>query len=412
MLFKDERFGMFIHFGLYSHVGWQEQYQLRMNVPKEEYIKLQKVFDPSDFDADKIVKFAKDSGAQYVCFTTKHHDGFCMWDTKYTEYNIMNTPYGKDVLREIADACEKYDIKLELYYSVPDWNYKHSVNDGSQYHRLKNPNPGDEPDERLYIKYIKKQMFELCTNYGKIYSIFWDIPPVLRDESINSYVRSLQPHILFNDRGYSKGDYSTPEREEKIRCANFERLCEACQSVGAQSWGYRVNEDYFTPQFLISSMSSVLIKGGNYLLNVGPDGKGNLTEESKQIFAAVGDWYKRIYESIVNTTYYHVGGFDYTVKDTAVYLHLPSACGCSGFILKPFDVAPKRAIVLNDGREIEAKVCFNPWDYDNNENKPHLHISGIPAKDFLHENIVIKMEFDNISDFLSQINKEVSEIIL
>ena len=412
MLFKDERFGMFVHFGLYSHIGWQEQYQLRMNVPKEEYIKLQGVFNPEEFDADALVKFAKDSGAQYICFTTKHHDGFCMWDTKYTDYNIMNTPYGKDILKEIAGACAKYDIKLELYYSIPDWHHKNSINDGIASHSLSKPNPGDEPNEDLYIEYIKNQMSELCSNYGKIYSIFWDIPPSHRDKSVNDFVRRLQPHIMFNDRGYDKGDYSTPEREERIKAAEFSRLCEACQSVGAQSWGYREEEDYFTPQSIIASMSSILIKGGNYLLNVGPDGKGNLPEDSKRIFATAGDWYKRIHESLVDTKYFHVGGFDYTVRENTVYLHLPPACGCCGFILKPFTVAPCKATLLNDGREIDAKVVYSPWDYDKEKNIPHLHIGKLPVEEFLHENMVVKMEFDDVAEFLSQMFEEVKNAIL
>ncbi len=412
MLFKDERFGMFVHFGLYSHVGWQEQYQLRMNVPKEEYIKLQDVFNPEEFDADALVKFAKDSGAQYICFTTKHHDGFCIWDTKYTDYNIMNTPYGKDILKEIAGACEKYDIKLELYYSIPDWHHRNSINDGVASHSLSKPNPGDEPNEDLYIEYIKNQMSELCSNYGKIHSIFWDIPPLRRDKSVNDFVRSLQPHILFNDRGYDKGDYSTPEREERIKAAEFSRLCEACQSVGAQSWGYREEEDYFTPQSIIASMSSILIKGGNYLLNVGPDGKGNLPEDSKRIFATAGDWYKRICESLVDAKYFHVGGFDYTVRENNVYLHLPPACGCRGFSLKPFTVAPRKATLLNDGREIEAKVVYSPCDYDKEKNIPHLHVRKLPAEEFLHENMVVKMEFDDVAEFLSQTFEKVKKTIL
>lgn len=412
MLFQDERFGMFIHFGIYSHAGWHEQHQLRLQVSKEEYTKLRDVFDPAEFDAEQIVRFAKEAGAQYLCFTAKHHDGFCMWDTKYTDYNIMNTPYGKDILKQIADACEKYSLKLEIYYSVPDWNHKNSVNDGSEYHLLKQPNPGDEPNEDLYIEYVKNQMRELCTNYGKIYSIFWDIPPVRRDPSVNAFVRQLQPHILFNDRGYDSGDYSTPEREARMRNASFDRLCEACQSVGAQSWGYRTEEDYFTPQYIIASMSSILMKGGNFLLNIGPDGSGRLPEISKQIFSAVGDWYKRIYESIVGTRYFCAGGFNYTAKENTVYLHLPAACGCRGFILKPFRVAPKRAVLLNNGQEVEAKVCFSPWDYDGDQNIPHLHIGKLPAEEFLHENMVVKMEFEDASLFLADIDKATGKEIL
>lgn len=409
MLFKDERFGMFIHFGIYAENGWHEQDQLRRNIPKEEYVKLRDIFNPYRFDADEIVGFAKVSGAQYICFTTKHHDGFCMWNTKYTDYNIMNTPFGRDILKELSVSCEKNGIKLELYYSIPDWNHKNSLNLGREYHQLRKPNPGDEPNEELYIEYIKKQMRELLTNYGKIHAIFWDIPPERRDESVNEFVRSFQPHILINDRGYDKGDYSTPEREEKIKNASFERLCEACQSVGAQAWGYRRDEDYYTSQYIIAQMSKMLIKGGNYLLNVGPDETGRIPDRAKKIFSTVGDWYKRIYESVADAKYYRVGEFDYTIKGNTVYLHLPPACGCSGFILKPFDVAPKSATLLNNGADIEAKVCFSPWDYDGEENAPHLHIGNVPAEEFLHENMVVKMEFDDVSLFIEQMRRELKK---
>lgn len=412
MLFQDDRFGMFIHFGIYSHAGWHEQHQLRLGVPKEEYVKLKDVFNPADFDADALVSFAKEAGAEYICFTAKHHDGFCMWDTKCTDYNIMNTPFGRDILKEIAESCEKHGVLLELYYSIPDWNHKNSLNLGREYHQLKQPNPGDEPNEELYIQYIKNQMRELCTNYGRIHAIFWDIPPERQDPSVNEYVRSLQPGILINDRGYDKGDYSTPEREDRIKNASFERLCEACQSVGAQSWGYREEEDYFTPQYIIASMSKILMKGGNYLLNVGPNGRGMLPNESKQIFAAAGNWYKRIRESIIGTKYLHAGNFDYTVRENTVYLHLPAACGCRGFILKPFTVAPTKAVLLNNGKTVDAKVCFSPWDYDGDQNLPHLHIGNLPSDEYLHENMVIKMEFDDIRTFLAPMNEEIKQEIL
>ena len=412
MLFQDDRFGMFIHFGLYAHMGWHEQVQLRRGIPKEEYIKLKDVFNPRDFCADELVAFAKNAGAQYICFTAKHHDGFCMWDTKFTDYNIMNTPFGRDILKELAEACEKYGILLELYYSIPDWHHKNSLNLGRENHQLKHPNPGDEPNEELYIQYIKNQLTELCTNYGKIHAFFWDIPPERRDPSVNEYLRSLQPGILINDRGYDKGDYATPERDARIKNASFERLCEACQSVGAQSWGYRQEEDYFTPQFIIASMSSILMKGGNYLLNIGPDGTGKLPEEAKRIFSAAGSWYQRIRESILGTRYFHAGDFDYTVRENTVYLHFPAACGCRGFILKPFTTAPKSAVLLNNGQPVEAKVCFSPWDYDHRDNLPHLHIGGLPAEEFLHENMVVKMEFEDVAAFLEPLDREIHPDIL
>ena len=409
MLFKTDRFGMFIHFGIYAVNAWHEQEQMRRGIAKNEYIKNADIFNPYKFDAEKWVLFAKESGAQYICFTTKHHDGFCMWDTHFTDYKITNTPFKRDILKELADACRKYDIKLELYYSCPDWNYIHSVNNGGS-HQLPVPNPGDEPDEDLYIQYVKNQITELLTNYGKIYAIFWDIPPVRRDKSVNELVRKLQPHILINDRGYDEGDYSTPERDDTA--SNFSRLCEACQSVGYQSWGYRENEDYFTSQSLISSVSKILIKGGNYLLNVGPNSLGEIPERSANIFRDVGTWYKKIYNSIVDTKYIKSGDFEYTVKGNSLFLHLPAAFGCSGAVLKPITIAPEKLIFLNGEEKIEGKIEYTPVDYNGKDNTPHLHLYNIPAEKYIKENMVIQMDFNNIDDVLNLLNNKTEKRIL
>ena len=409
MLFKTDRFGMFIHFGIYSINAWHEQEQMRLNIPKSEYIKNADIFDPYNFNAEEWVLFAKESGAQYICFTTKHHDGFCMWDSKFTDYKITNTPFKRDLLKELADACQRHGIKLELYYSCPDWNYKHSVNNGGS-HQLPKPNPGDEPNEALYIQYVKNQITELLTNYGKIYAFFWDIPPVRRDKSVNELVRSLQPHILINDRGYDEGDYSTPERDDSA--SNFTRLCEACQSVGYQSWGYRKNEDYFTPQSLISSVSKILIKGGNYLFNVGPDSTGKIPQKSAEIFSAVGNWYKKIYNSIVNTKYIKAGDFEYTTKNNSLFLHLPAAFGCSGAVLKPINILPKALTFLNGDEKIDYKVEYTPVDYNGKDNSSHLHLYNIPAEKYIGENMVIQMDFDNIAEVLDLFKNETDDRIL
>ncbi len=400
MLFKTRRFGAFIHFGIYSQNEWHEQDQLRRGIPKEEYIRLADTFNPSEFNADEWVRFIKDSGGEYICFTAKHHDGFCMWDTRHTDYKITNTPFGRDILAELAAACKKHGIYLELYYSCPDWHHKNSVNDSSESHMLPRQNDGDEPNDDLYVEYVKAQITELLTNYGKIHALFWDIPPKRRDKSVNELVRSLQPNILINDRGYDEGDYSTPERGECIKNANFDRLCEACQSVGAQSWAYRTNEDYFTSQSLISSISDILTKGGNFLLNIGPMPSGKFNERSKRIFAECGSWYKRIKESITDTEFLKLGAYNYTKKENSLYLHLPSAFGCCGAVLKPITAQPIRATLLNSGAEISAAVEYTPYDYDGKDNAAHLHLTEIPAEELLAENIVIRLDFENLDEVL------------
>ncbi len=411
MLFQTKRFGMFIHFGLYAQNEWHEQDQLRRRIPKEEYIKLQHTFNPVSFDAEKWVRFIKESGGEYLCFTAKHHDGFCMWDSAETDYRITNTPFGRDLLKELADACAKYDLPLELYYSCPDWHHKNSLNLGEESHQLPCPNEGDEPNDDLYVEYVKRQVRELLTGYGKIHGFFWDIPPKRRDKSVNELVRTLQPGILINDRGYDEGDYSTPEREACIRDARFDRLCEACQSVGMQSWGYRADEDYFTSASLIASMSGILIRGGNYLLNVGPMPSGEFPKEGAEIFSKCADWYKRVRESIVETEYVPLGNYRYTRKGNTLYLHLPAAFSSCGISLKPITVQPIRATVLNTGEEIPAQVEYLPWDYNGRDNTPHLHLRRIPANELMAENIVVKLEFENV-DRVFETAMQAGELIL
>ena len=202
---------MFIHWGIYAATGLHEQALARYDIPFEEYDKLVESFNPTEYDPEEWVLLAKNAGMKYICFTAKHHDGFCMWDTKYTDYNIMNTPYKKDVLKMLSDACAKHDMRLSIYYSNPDWHHENGYNQFST-HQWRSRFP-ECADTVKYREYVKNQLCELLTGYGKIYTLFWDIPPHIVDESLNAYARSLQPDILINDRGWDKGDFSTPERE-------------------------------------------------------------------------------------------------------------------------------------------------------------------------------------------------------
>lgn len=393
------KFGMFIHWGIYAATGLHEQALARYNIPHEEYDLLVKEFNPTEYDPEEWVLLAKNAGMQYICFTAKHHDGFCMWDTKYTSYNVMNTPYGKDVLKMLSVACEKHGMRLSIYYSNPDWHHENAYNRYST-HQWRSRYP-ERTDLDAYRQFIKNQLKELLTNYGKIYTLFWDISPHIKDESINAYARSLQPEILINDRGWDKGDFSTPEREIPDG-ERFSRMTEACQSVGEQAWGYRADEDYFSVRYLTQSIDKVMAMGGSYLLNVGPMPNGKIPEKARKLIERVGDWYVRMRGVLENQEPYpflirlqHTPCL-VTVKDGKTYLHLYEGAICSSI---NFDVgpafAPKSARLLNDGRELGVRFGMLPGcgGMYGLANGPILSITDIPCDEFENEPLVIEIEW-------------------
>ena len=403
-MFRTKRFGMFIHWGLYSIRGWHEQEQWRYPVESKQYQSYMKQFYPKKYDPNAWVTAAKQAGMDYICFTTKHHDGFCMWDTAYSDYKITNTPYGKDVLKELAEACRKQGMALSLYYSVPDWHHKNYPNFGRS-HELARPKQGDEPDEDKYIEYVKRQVTELLSFYGPILSFFCDIPPERKDPSVNELVRSLQPGILINNRGYDQGDFSTPEREVP-QSGRFETLTEACQSVGRQSWGYRSNEDYYSHSFLIASIDQMMARGGNYVLNVGPNADGEIPPDALETLRAVGNWYQRVKEALYAQPAPDLlpeNDFLVTKCSHTLYLHFPKAPEAAGIFLAAIKKAPKSALVLNDQTPLNVSfdqmptLCSPP-----NHCGPVLHINKIPVNRFAHETIVLKLEFEDLDQALDQ----------
>jgi len=398
---------MFIHWGIYALTGWHEQYALRGRVKRAEYEPLMNRFNPVGYDPDEWVRLAKDAGMEYICFTAKHHDGFCMWDTETTDYNIMNTPYGKDVLKMLADACERGGIRLSIYYSLPDSHHINGYNELSS-HQLP-PEEGDIPDSVLYREYVKRQITELMTNYGKIYTLFWDIPPMIEDPSINELVRKLQPDILINDRGYSHGDFSTPERTVPDG-EQFTALTEACQSVGKESWAYRADEDYFTPKFLMQSIDKIMLMGGSYLLNVGPDANGEIPEQSRRSLERVGDWYNAVRESFedvvpANGLIKNAGtqsGMYVLRRDNTLYLHFNRDAASTGLSLAPLTKLPISARVLNDlpdhvDCELKCNMAVLPSSFDGKKlGDPVPHIYGIPLDELCGEVVVIRLDFDSL----------------
>lgn len=397
--FFQKRYGLFLHFGLYAIEGWHEQDQWRRFIPRKKYKKLQERFNPAEFDADRILDLAQSVGMEYVCLTTKHHDGFCLWDTAFTDFNVTNSPYGRDIVAQLADACHRREFPLGLYYSVVDWHHPNYPNQG-RHHELPGPEPGDNPDWEKYLEFLRNQVCELCTNYGPLHHFFWDMNvPKHRDPAINAMLRGLQPNMVINDRGFDEGDFGTPERDhqatETERNLRFARPTEACNSVGAQSWGYRRNEDYYSTRHLIESIDGLLARGGNYLLNVGPDGAGRIPDQAEQLLRRIGAWLSGTRESHYGCT----PASELTVNrevlltrnGNTLYVHLTKSPKSEAAILKPIAQNPCRAVLLNTGASVETCVDVLPMFWES--KRPFLILRNLPVDELANEVPVIRLDF-------------------
>ena len=390
------RLGMFIHWGIYSVGEWHCQQQWRKRMSRAEYEKFVSRFAAEKFDADAFVDVAESAGAEYIVFTSKHHDGFCMWDTATTDYKVTNTPARRDIIGELAAACHRRGMKLGFYYSNPDWHHPSSHNDKSS-HQMP-MEPGDSPDMEKYIAYVKAQVTELLTKYGELVCFFWDIPTHIARPEMDALVRRLQPGIRINDRGWDNKatcDYSTPERDYRwdVSCG---RNVEACDSVGVQSWGYRRDEDYHTLGYLTRHIDSYLATGANFLLNVGPKADGTIPDVSRGIMARVGRWYRNVRESFrdVEVVSGLVKGYGAIVtrRGDSVFVHFPKGLDATGVDLGPLAVMPERAVLLNTGAALKARVEILPKNALR-DTSGTLHVWDIPADALANECPVIRLDF-------------------
>jgi alpha-L-fucosidase len=399
--FFEKRYGMFIHWGLYSIPAWHEQHQWRARVARSEYVKLANQWNPKKFDPDEWLDTMEMAGMKYITITTKHHDGFCLWDTKETKFNTMNTPYRKDIIGMLSDACHKRNVPLCLYYSIADWNHPAYPNQG-RHHELAGPEPGDTPGWDKYMGFLKAQVKELCTNYGRIDGFWWDMNvPLYKDPSINSMIRSLQPSAVINNRGFDDGDFGTPERDfeaSEVNAKTLERATEACQSVGMESWGYKKDEEYYTDLHLERSIDRYLSRDANYLLNVGPTAEGLIPDESYLILERLGEWYLSVEESYSNVEpapqLIISKDVFVTTRDKIVYVHFNKGLTGNGFKLKPIDVMPVKATLLNNGKRVECVVDMSPSDHL--DQKKYLRLRNLPSNEMANSIQVVKLEFKNL----------------
>ena len=292
------RFGMFIHWGPVSLTGHEIGWSRGAQTPIEVYDNLYKQFNPTNFNADEWVGIAKAAGMKYIVLTTKHHDGFCLWDTKLTDYNIMHTPFHRDVVKELAAACKKQGIEFGTYYSVTDW-YNPNWPVTSPAGKVKR----EKSDLDAYEKYLQGQITELIQNYGPLLTIWNDVSAMYgqRGAATIKMVRQLQPNILINNRTGDGGDYDTPE--QRIGEFQLNRPWESCMTVSAHNaWAWGGANDGVKP---LSACLDMLIRGaggdGNILLNVGPRPDGVIDPAQANLLKEVGDWLAKNGDSIYGT---------------------------------------------------------------------------------------------------------------
>jgi len=397
---------MFVHWGLYAIPGWHEQHQWRGRVPRDEYVKLKDKWDPQQFDPDAWLDVAESAGMEYLIVTTKHHDGFCLFDTKETAFNTVNSPYGKDLMAELAEACHRRHFTLGFYYSCADWHHPNYPNQGRP-HEL-DAQPGDDPDLQKYLVFLKGQVRELCTKYVELGAFWWDMNVDEHvDPSINDMIRELQPDAVINNRGYDEGDFGTPERDynpELDAELGFGRMTEACQSIGKESWGYREGEDYYTDRHLMRSVDRYLARDSNYLLNVGPRADGSLPDEAVSVLGRIGAWYQRVSEAFQDvspaTSLTTNRDVLLTRRDNDLYVHLVNDPISTGVHLPPIDVLPTRAVMLNTGESVAYHVDLVPSNHV--DRTPSLRIAELPSNLLSNTVMVLKLSFErDVASFVA-----------
>ncbi len=313
----DAKFGMFIHWGTYSVYGRHEWALENEAIPAAEYEEFAKRFKPKPDTAAGFARLAKRAGQKYVVMTTKHHEGFCLFDTKTTEYCAPTQGPGRDLVREYVDALRAEGLRVGFYYSLMDWHHP----DGARAAQ-------DEAARKRFVEYIHTQIRELMTNYGKIDILWYDVSWPLdakgwESERMNEMVFKLQPDIIVNNRNRLDGDFTTPE--QRIEAAAGGRAWEACMTLNA-SWGYQAaDDDWKTARTVVRNLISCARDGGNYLLNIGPRGDGSIPEESVRIFETVGAWLAKNGTSIYGTDPCQPRRSNYatfTRKGNTLYMHV------------------------------------------------------------------------------------------
>ena len=342
--FADAKFGIFLHWGLYSMFGQGEWYMTNENINCREYAKVAQAFYPHNFNAHQWITAIKKSGARYITFTTRHHEGFSMWDTKQSDYNIMHTPYGKDIVKQLADECHRQQIGIHLYYSHLDWTRDDYPIGRTGRGTGRTAGKANWP---AYYSFMNKQLTELLSNYGKINAIWFDgwwdhdqdsIPFNWELPEQYALIHRLQPACLIGNNHHQHPfegediqifERDVPgENKAGLSGQDISRLpLETCQTMNGM-WGYKVkDQNYKTARELIQLLVRTSGKGANLLLNIGPQPDGSLPAVALNRLEEIGKWLSENGETIYGTTGGEVAVGDQVVstrKGNKCYLHVLS----------------------------------------------------------------------------------------
>lgn len=344
--YRAAKFGMFIHWGAYSvasvEASWPIMEPGTWNISETDYVSLYKVFNPVRYDPKAWVELARAAGQRYMVITTKHHDGFCMFDSALTDYKITRTPYGKDVIAMLADAAHEAGMPLGFYYSPPDMHHP-GYRDTTKL--VKETWHGDptRPEWSSYLDYMEGQLRELLTKYGPVAMIWFDgldHEEKYQGQRFINLIHELQPAALVNNRIGVDGDFGTPEQQIPDRVPTKPgvqlaagsvpppqdfQLWETCMTIN-DTWAYNKNDLRFKPvRVLIQDLANVASKGGNFLLDVGPTPEGTIQPEFVERLQAIGAWMKVNGDSIYGTTYGPWQDLPFgktTAKGKTIYLHV------------------------------------------------------------------------------------------
>lgn len=384
---REARFGMFIHYGLFSQVGRNEWVMACENVPPQEYEKLADTFSPKEGCCREWAKLAKEAGCKYMVLTTRHHEGFSLWDSKVNPYNSVNYGPHRDIVREFVDACREFDLKIGFYSTCMEWHH---------------PDSGicayDTEARRRYTQYLKDINTELLTQYGKIDILWYDVPSPMESwegwDSLerNQFLRSLQPDIIINDRSRLDEDFGTPEEH----ITPSEHDWEACMTFNGISWGY-VDSDQalpysYTPQRIVAMLQTCCERGGNLLLNVGPKPDGSVPYEVIDPLKKVGEWLKVNGEAVygmLNKTY----GNEYQLNGVS----RPSSKGNTIYMWNKIWAPYNGKMVLSGLFDTPEKISFidgTPIKFEKKGDRIFLY--DLPEKnpDPILNIPLIKLEFN------------------